>query len=226
MPVDLSGPGLWYATRASGLVTMLMLTLSVVLGVLTVTRFQTLRWPRFVTLGLHRNVSLLVVVFLGLHIVSTVLDSYTSIALADAFIPFLASYRPLWLGLGAVGCDLLIALLITSLIRPRIGVRVWRVLHWLAYACWPAAIAHGLGAGTDSGRTWVLALTVGCVAAVGVAVMVRLVTAGPVPAVVRVGMAAMLLIVVVLGWDWLRSGPLSADWSQRALMGYFHGGGR
>lgn len=173
MPVDLSGPGLWYATRASGLVTMLMLTLSVVLGVLTVTRFQTLRWPRFVTLGLHRNV-----------------------------------------------------LLITSLIRPRIGVRVWRVLHWLAYACWPAAIAHGLGAGTDSGRTWVLALTVGCVAAVGVAVMVRLVTAGPVPAVVRVGMAAMLLIVVVLGWDWLRSGPLSADWSQRALMGYFHGGGR
>ena len=160
--MSLHGPGLWYATRATGLVTLLLLTVSVLLGILTAGRFSTQRWPRFLSQGLHRNISLLVLVFLALHVGTTVVDTYTSIPLTAAFIPFASSYKAAWLSLGAVALDLLIALIATSLLRARIGHRAWRRVHWLAYACWPVAVAPGLGTGTDRNATWVFAMTVAC----------------------------------------------------------------
>jgi predicted ferric reductase len=178
MSVDLQGPGLWYVTRATGLVSLVLLTLSVVLGLLVAGRLTSERWPRFLTLGLHRNVSLLVLVFLTLHIGATVLDSYTSISLAAAFVPFASDYKPIWLSLGAVALDLLIALVVTSLVRGRLGYRTWRRLHWLAYACWPVAVAHGLGIGTDRSATWVIALTLACVGCVGAVATWRVITIG------------------------------------------------
>jgi methionine sulfoxide reductase heme-binding subunit len=171
----LHGPDLWYATRATGLVTLLLLTSSVMLGVLTAGRFASDRWPRFLTVGLHRNLSLLAVLFLALHVGTTVIDTYTSIPLTAAFIPFSSSYKTVWLSLGAVACDLLLALVITSLIRNRLGHRTWRAIHWTSYACWPVALAHGLGIGTDRSTIWVFALTVLCVATVAAAATWRLV---------------------------------------------------
>lgn len=166
MSISRNGPGLWYATRATGLVTLLLLTVSVLLGVLTAGRFASEKWPRFLTAGLHRNLSLLAVLFLVLHVATTVADTYTSIPVVAAVIPFTTSYKTRWLALGAVACDLLIALVATSLIRSRLGYRTWRRLHWAAYACWPFAVAHGLGAGTDRSALWVFGLTVACVASV------------------------------------------------------------
>jgi len=178
MSFDTHGPGLWYATRATGLVTLLMLTASVLLGLLVAGRFSSQRWPRFLTQGLHRNISLLVLVFLVLHVGTTVLDSYTSIPLSAAFVPFASAYKTGWLSLGAVALDLLVALVVTSLARNRLGYRTWRRLHWLAYACWPVAVAHGLGIGTDRSVTWVIAMTLGCVGCVGVAAAWRIVNFG------------------------------------------------
>lgn len=168
MPVSFSfkGPGLWYATRATGLVAFLLLTLCVALGVVTAVRYSSVRLPRFVTVGLHRNASLLAVVFLVLHVLTTVVDTYTSIPLSAAFIPFSADYRTFWLGLGAVASDLLIALIVTSLVRLRLGYRSWRAIHWLAYACWPVALVHALGTGTDPATPWMTLMTVLCVASV------------------------------------------------------------
>lgn len=171
------GPGLWYATRATGLVTLLLLTASVLLGMLTIGKFgDGERWPRFLTLGLHRYLSLLVLVFLGLHVLTTVIDSYTSISLYAAFVPFASSYKAGWLALGAVALDLMVALVVTSLLRERMGYKTWRRLHWLAYACWPVAVAHGLGIGTDRSAAWVMLLTLVCVGGVGVTAAWRLVT--------------------------------------------------
>jgi DMSO/TMAO reductase YedYZ heme-binding membrane subunit len=164
--MSLHGPGLWYATRATGLVTLLLLTASVLFGILTAGRFSSGKWPRFLSQGLHRNVSLLVLVFLALHVGTTVIDTYTSISLTAAFIPFTSSYKTVWLSLGAVAFDLLLALVVTSLARQRIGHRAWRRVHWLAYACWPVAMAHGLGIGTDHNATWVFALTMACAVSV------------------------------------------------------------
>jgi methionine sulfoxide reductase heme-binding subunit len=166
MIFSLHGPGLWYATRATGLVTLLLLTASVLLGILTAGRFSTRRWPRFLSQGLHRNLSLLVLVFLALHVGTTVIDTYTSISLTAAFVPFTSSYKTVWLSFGAVALDMLVALVITSLLRMRIGHRAWRRVHWLAYACWPVALVHGLGIGTDKNATWVFALTVACAVSV------------------------------------------------------------
>ncbi len=166
MGFSTNGPGLWYATRATGLVTLLLLTASVLLGVLTAGRFASERWPRFLSQGLHRNLSLLVLIFLALHVGTTVIDTYTSISLTAAFIPFTSSYKTVWLSLGAVASDLLLALVATSLLRKRIGHRPWRLVHWLAYACWPVAVVHGLGIGTDRNATWVFVLTLACAVAV------------------------------------------------------------
>ena len=160
------GPALWYATRATGLVTMLLLTTTVLLGILTAGRFAGGSWPRFLTVGLHRNLSLLVLAFLALHVATNVVDTFVSIPLAAAFIPFASSYKTAWLSLGAVALDLLVALVATSLIRNRLGLRIWRWVHWAAYICWPVALAHGLGAGTDRGTLWVFVLTIACAAMV------------------------------------------------------------
>ena len=177
MSLDFHGPGLWYATRATGLVALLLLTVSVLLGILTAGRFASGNWPRFLTQGLHRNVSLLVLAFLALHVGTTVLDTYTSIPLTAAFVPFASAYKTAWLSLGAVAFDLLLALVATSLVRKRLGHRSWRRVHWLAYACWPVAVAHGLGIGTDRSTTWVFVLSMVCVLAVLATATWRLVTA-------------------------------------------------
>jgi methionine sulfoxide reductase heme-binding subunit len=194
MTISFSGPGLWYATRATGLVSLLLLTASVLLGVLTAGRLSAPRWPRFLTAGLHRNIALLSCVFLTLHVGTTVLDSYTSIPLGAAFVPFLSPYRRTWLALGAVALDLIIALVVTSLVRDRLGHRAWRLVHWCGYACWPVAVLHGAGAGTDSRSIWAVWLTAGCLAAVGGGAAWRILRRWPDHRVLRLGLAAVAVL--------------------------------
>lgn len=169
-----SSPTYWYLTRATGVVALILLTAVVVLGVLNVTRFSSEHWPRFMTDGLHRRLSLLAMAFLGVHIITTLLDTYVTIGPLDAVIPFHSSYRPFWLGLGAVAFDLLVAVMVTSLLRARIGVRLWRSVHWLSYACWPLALVHGFATGTDWRRSWMVAIDLACIAAVLIAAVMRL----------------------------------------------------
>jgi sulfoxide reductase heme-binding subunit YedZ len=153
---------LWHASRATGLVAMLLLTLVVVLGVLGSLRVATRSWQRFAIAGIHRNLALLTVVFLALHIITSVVDTYVAIDWPDAFIPFGSDYRPVWLGMGTVASDIVLALLITSLLRPRINQRLWRAVHWAAYACWPVTVAHALGTVTNSIHKWSFGLVLGC----------------------------------------------------------------
>jgi DMSO/TMAO reductase YedYZ heme-binding membrane subunit len=110
-------------------------------------------------------------------VATSVLDTYAGIGWWDAIVPFGSVYRPFWLGLGAVAFDLLLAVIVTSLLRGRIRYRWWRAVHWLSYACWPLAIVHAWGTGTDAGGGWVLALTIGCLAAVAALAVTRAVVA-------------------------------------------------
>jgi predicted ferric reductase len=164
----------WYLARSTGVVSLVLLSASVVVGIAGSMRFSAgPRWPRFAIDSLHRDVSLVVIVLLVVHILVSVLDGFVPISLADAVIPFGGAYRPVWLGLGAVAFDLLLAVLVTSVLRRRFGYRSWRAVHWLAYASWPIAVIHGIGIGTDGGAWWMLALTAACVAAVVLAASVR-----------------------------------------------------
>ncbi|HEX6348823.1 MAG TPA: ferric reductase [Candidatus Dormibacteraeota bacterium] len=172
---------LWYTTRGAGVVSLLLLTGVVVLGVLSVRRFEAAGWPRFLTVGLHRNVSLLALVFLGVHILTAVVDPFTSLGWVPVLIPFGSYYRTFWLGLGTVAFELLLAIVVTSLLRAFIGAWAWRLVHWLAYAAWPIAVLHGIGTGTDAGSFWLLAIQVLCAVAVLAAVALRLLTSSPDP---------------------------------------------
>lgn len=207
---------LWFATRATGLTALVLLTVSVVLGILTSVRFERPAWPRFVNVGLHRNLSLLVLTFTGLHVVTTVADSYASIGAASAVIPFTSAYRPIWLSLGAIAFDMLLAVLVTSLLRVHIGLRAWRAVHWAGYLCWPVALIHGLGTGTDGAARWVLALTGTCVLAVAAAGAWRLAVGWPAHAALRVSAGAAAVVVVLGTLAWLRAGPMRPGWARRA----------
>ena len=162
---------LWYLTRGTGVVTLLLLTAAVVLGVTTSVRWSSPRWPRFVIEWLHRNVSLVVLVFVAIHIASAVIDGFVPLRWVDAIVPFSSSYKPLWVGLGAVALDLLLAVTVTSLVRVRIGYRTWRVVHWTAYACWPVALVHSIGTGSDTTHGWWLLAVDGAVAVLVLAVL-------------------------------------------------------
>lgn len=206
----------WFLTRGTGVVSLLMLTGVVVLGITGSVGWETRRWPRFITQGLHRNLSLLAVAFLGVHVATAVFDGFAPIRWVDTVLPFGASYRPVWLGLGAVGFDLLLALVITSLVRVRLGYRSWKAVHWLAYACWPVALVHGLGTGTDTRTAWMLLLDAACVAAVVGAVWWRAYSLQPprlVPRLAAVGTTAIGAVAVAA---WLLAGPLAPGWARTA----------
>ena len=215
MTVAASTRALWYLTRGTGVVALLLLTAVLLLGVLGIARWRSERLPRFVVQGLHRNLTLLAVLFVAVHVVTTVADGFAPVRLVDAIVPFASPYRPVWLGLGALAFDLLLALTLTSLLRVRIGAGTWRALHWLAYASWPVALLHSLGTGSDARVGWLQALALGCTGAVGLAVLWRAAAAAGPPGP-RVAAAAMTLLIALGLLLWYRGGPGAPGWAARA----------
>ncbi len=172
-----SGIALWHTGRATGILSVLLLSVVIVLGVLVNQKGRLTGLPRFALSGLHRNISLLAVAFVAVHVLTAVVDPSVTISVAAVFVPFVSAYQRGWIGLGAVSIDLFAAVTITSLVRQRIGQRTWLAIHWLAYAAWPVALIHGLGIATDLHSAWGLVLTWGCVAGVALAVTWRLTAA-------------------------------------------------
>jgi methionine sulfoxide reductase heme-binding subunit len=164
----------WYASRATGIVALLLLTAVLVLGILVNRQGRLPGLPRFAVTSLHRNLSLLAVAFIFIHVVTAVLDTYVSIPLAAGVIPFASSYERLWLTLGAISFDLMLAMIITSLLRGRINRILWRAIHLLAYLSWPIAFAHSIGASKDLQQGWLLDLAIACAVIVAGAVVYRL----------------------------------------------------
>lgn len=165
---------LWYLGRGTGVVSLVLLTATVVLGVATRSGRPAVGLPRFGVAALHRSTSLMAVLCLIVHVGSLLLDPYAQLSLVDLVVPFQGADRPLWLGFGTLSLDLLLVVVATSLLRTRLPVRVWRWLHLSAYAAWPVAVAHGLGNGTDGSELWFRIVAATCVALVGTAVVWRL----------------------------------------------------
>jgi len=178
----------WYASRATGIVALLLLTAVLVLGVLVNRQGRLPGLPRFAVTDLHRNLSLLSVAFIAVHIGTALLDTYVHIPLLSAVVPFASGYERLWLGLGAISLDLMAAMIVTSLLRGRLNRVVWKAIHLLAYASWPVAFAHSLGSSNDLQQGWLLGLSIACAAAVAAALAWRLAHAArQVPRAGRVG---------------------------------------
>lgn len=207
---------LWFATRAGGSVALILLTATVLLGVSGAGRYAPAPVGRFEIAAVHRDLSVLTLVFLALHVVTAVADAYVPLGWISAFVPFASPYRTLWVGLGAVGLDLLLAVAATSAVRLRLGRRRWRAAHWLAYGAWPAALFHGAGTGTDTRLGPQLVLYTLCAGCVAAAVGWRLFRAGPGRVAARVWAGLAVGGVLVLLYAFLSAGPLRPGWSHRA----------
>ena len=166
-------PMLWYLNRATGSVLLVLLTLVVVLGMLATFGRAGRGVPRFLTQAFHRNLSLLTAALLAAHVLTAVLDTFVDIRWWQAVVPFGASYKPLWLGLGAVAFDVIVVVVLTSLVRTRIGHRGWRAVHLAGYVAWATAVGHGVGIGTDAHTDWSRLLTLACVGTVGLVAAIR-----------------------------------------------------
>ncbi len=164
---------LWYATRASGIVALLFLTLSMVLGLATTSRARARNWPGFAQQELHRRISIIAVVFLGIHVLTSILDTYVHIGWIAVVMPFTSPYSRFWVGVGTIALDLMLAVFVSSILRAHLSPGSWRGIHWLSYAAWPIALAHTFGMGTDSREHWVIALGALCLVSVGLSLAWR-----------------------------------------------------
>lgn len=211
-----SASTLWYLTRGSGLVLLVVLTASVVVGILSSAGWAPQQWPRFVVTGLHRNLSLLAVALLVVHVLTAELDPFAPLGWLAVAVPFLSPYRAVWLGLGTLSVDILIAVVATSLVRPLVGYRTWKTVHWLAYLSWPVALLHCLGTGTDTRLAWAFAVQMVCLATVVVAAGARLRTAKLNSRTLKVGAALVLVAFPVAVVAWAEVGPLRSGWARSA----------
>ncbi|HUZ76211.1 MAG TPA: ferric reductase-like transmembrane domain-containing protein [Chloroflexota bacterium] len=207
---------LWYATRGAGTVALILLTASVVLGIVTSVGWKSDDWPRFVLTALHRNLSLFVIAFGVVHVLTAIFDPTVSLGIKAAVVPFGSNYRTLWLSLGVISSELLVGIIATSLLRQHLGYLAWRAIHWLTYATWPLAILHSLGTGTDSHSGWFVLVAAGCTISVLAALFwranqglmdhpsLRVLSQG------TCGLAALALVI------WTAAGPLQPGWARRA----------
>jgi len=207
---------LWFSTRACGTIALILLTATVVIGIGSAARYAPGRAGRFEVAAVHRNTSILALIFLAIHILTALADTYVPLGWISGLIPFFAPYRTFWVGLGTLAFDLLLAVALTSAVRLRLGLRRWKKVHHLAYAAWPLAVFHGAGTGTDTRLGPQLLLYAGCVAAVIAACWWRLYTAGPGRIGARLTAAVAAGAIPVLLYAFLTAGPLAPGWSHRA----------
>jgi predicted ferric reductase len=211
-----SPSALWYTTRGLGIALLVVTTAVVVLGVATSRHWKAEGWPGFVVAGLHRNLSLLALALLPLHGLTVILDTYARLGIKDITIPFASSYRPLWLGLGVLGGELLVAVVLVSLVRGRIGFGLWKLTHWAAYAAWPLSLLHGLGTGSDTKSGWALFVYTACAGAVLLVVLLRLSLGDPQMSGQRVTAAVLVIVAFLAIAVWTFSGPLQPGWAAAA----------
>jgi sulfoxide reductase heme-binding subunit YedZ len=159
-------PTFWLLARASGLTAYVLLTATVLAGIVVKSRpFGRAVKPPAV-LDIHRFVTFLALGMLVLHGLAISLDSTVHMPLAALVIPGASPYRPIPVALGVVACELAALIAVSFSVRRRIGVRNWRRLHWATYGLFAFATIHGIAAGTDSSRPWALGLYLGAVGAV------------------------------------------------------------
>ncbi|CAN5744053.1 hypothetical protein BH09ACT7_BH09ACT7_56270 [soil metagenome] len=170
----MTSEALWALGRGTGITALGFLTISLALGIATRSGRPLLVLPRFAVADVHRFAALAATLLVGLHLALLFADPYAQLRVVDFVVPFLGTFRPLWQGLGTLAFDVLVVVIVTSLLRHRLGVRTFRVVHWATYALWPIALAHGLGNGTDSGYVWFLGFCAACVLTVSGAGIWRL----------------------------------------------------
>jgi DMSO/TMAO reductase YedYZ heme-binding membrane subunit len=214
----------WDATRSGGFVAYILLTLAVALGLLLSLRVQSpTRWPRYVNDQLHQFLTLLALAFGVVHGAAAWLDPFMRFTPAEVLVPFVSHYRPVWMAFGIVAFYLGLAVGLSVLVRRRIGYRLWRWFHYLAYAVFVLATIHGLGTGSDTRTAWGLGIYVAAVGVVGGLTLLRLLRPVGRGAKAHPGWAVVVAFGMLAGCVWAATGPLRPGWNRIANGG--HGSG-
>jgi predicted ferric reductase len=165
---------MWDLGRGTGVVALTMFTIALVLGIIARSGRPVPGLGRFGTSDLHRTAALTGTGLVAVHVSTLLVDPYAQLKLVDLAFPFLATYRPLWVGLGTLAVDVLLVVTVASLLRQRLGPRLFRTVHWATYVLWPMALLHALGAGTNATSPWFRGLAIVCITAVVSAIGWRL----------------------------------------------------
>lgn len=203
---------LWYIGRGSGITAYLLLTFSVVLGIALSRRWYSAHWPRMVVDELHRWLTTTFYIFVAIHVVTMLLDPFTHFRVIDVTVPFVSTYRPIWLSLGIIATELSIAAGASVWVRKWIGYRTWHVLHLMAYPIFFMSLLHAIGTGSDTKTSWATALYIGSFVLVAGATLWRLIE---VPAW-RTGVIATTLVVAIALVVWGLGGPYASGWAKAA----------
>lgn len=206
----------WDVARVGGLVAYVLTTASVVIGILLSLKWRNETWPRFVTNELHRFVSLVSLVFVGIHTLAVAVDPFIGFTPLEVVVPFASHYRPLWVALGIVAAYLGIAIYLSERLRSRIGYDWWRRFHFLAFAVFVLATLHGLGTGSDSKAPWAIAMYAACGLLVVGLLALRMVPKASAGHPVVAAAVVLLAIEMVL---WAATGPLRPGWNEVANNG-------
>ena len=204
---------LWYLTRATGIIAILLLALVVILGMVTATKAAPKGFAKFLVPDLHRRLSISAAVFLGIHIVTALLDSFVHIGLAASIIPFVSSYRPIWVGFGAISFDLLLVVIATSVARHRFSQGPWKKIHYASWLVVTFAIFHAMGTGSDARVGLVEGIYMALVGVVALAAIFRTARDVQLRKLARIGGSAVIVAVPLLALEWSFKGPLRSGWA-------------
>jgi sulfoxide reductase heme-binding subunit YedZ len=139
----------WLAGRSAGVVALLLLTASVIVGLAMAARVLPPRWRRE-GVHVHQHLSLLALGAIGAHGILLAADPWLKAGVTGITVPFALAYRPLWTGVGIIGGYLAAMFVLSFYVRRRIGGRLWRRLHRFTVIAYVLSLAHSLGAGTDA----------------------------------------------------------------------------
>lgn len=171
---EVMSQALWALGRGTGAVALILFTVSVSLGIIARSGRPLPRIGRFGAAQVHGTAALTATGLIIVHVASLTVDPYAQLHLVDSVVPFLGSYRPVWLGLGTLAVDLLAVITAVSLLRHRVGPRVFHAVHLSTYVMWPLAMLHAVGTGTDAGAAWLNVVAVASTACVAAATAWRL----------------------------------------------------
>ena len=210
----------WDVARAGGFTAYVLLTLSVALGLMLTMHWQSAgRWPRLINSELHNFVTLLSLVFVGVHVVAVWVDPFTRFGWSEVFIPFVSHYRPLWMALGIVALYLGLAIGLSTWVRPLIGYAWWRRLHVLTLVCYGLVTVHGIATGSDTRTWWAVLIYLGSALGIAVLLLIRLLEPAPPHGRAHPVWASLVAMAMVVGGFWTLLGPLQAGWNASANNG-------
>ncbi|MBU6233043.1 MAG: ferric reductase-like transmembrane domain-containing protein [Acidobacteria bacterium] len=158
----LTSPYFWYTSRTTGVVSLVFLTLVCVAGILVSTRVGGRRIGRFELNEIHRSLSMSAMIFVGIHVITTVIDTYVPIGWISSVVPFTSPYKSLPVAIGTVAFDAMLAVWLTSLVKERLNFSSWRAVHWGSYVAFVTSALHAYTVGTDAHTHWCLYTLYGC----------------------------------------------------------------